>query len=189
MVTTSNEINNAVSLTLSADRCNALADFIENVGDAFDMTSVLEVQKVGYATFREMPDAAPNAVNHRRVTECGAVGCIAGWAVTAFATQEDLAEYPNISTLALAEEILGLDEQQARELFTPDFLNGADDWRHVMPKDAAHTLRYLAETGEVDWSTVHFPDCEDCGERPKNCACALTCVDCGETLEDDFCVC
>lgn len=84
--------------------------------------------------------------------ECGAVACIAGWTYLTYGPGEYSAEV-HLS----AAEHLGLNRNQADELFIPDYSNLFDsltDWDSITPAHAAQTLRKLAETGEVDWSHV-----------------------------------
>jgi hypothetical protein len=98
----------------------------------------------------------------RWLTPSGAPSCIASWAVAMFYGQptNDM----NIGHVAM--DVLGLDLEQGRKLFTPIWsdiypeTSGSDaDYnndfaRHDITREwAAATLRHLAVTGEVDW---HF---------------------------------
>lgn len=78
---------------------------------------------------------------------CGTPSCIAGHA-TYIAGQWS----PAGPILAKAREWLGLDEKQSNALFT-GFPRGVVG-EYLTPRDAAATLRLLAETGDVRWHKV-----------------------------------
>lgn len=94
---------------------------------------------------------------------CGTKGCIAGWALAMWAPnvwQRALAEGDMVhqyeEVTATARELLGLDEFDASRLFLPG-LYGHEQWPQlrsslVSNREAARTLRHLAESGWVDWS-------------------------------------
>ena len=91
-------------------------------------------------TYLEMPD---------HVNNCKTVACLAGWTLV----MENRPFKKNINNMAAlihdeAAEILGLDEDQADELFTP---NTEMRYEEITPKIAIKTLRNLAKTGEVVW--------------------------------------
>lgn len=73
--------------------------------------------------------------------DCGTVACIAGWAV-------QVGDLPR--TFAAARQYLGIDDDLGDDLFYGD----SDDLvlADIAVPQAVAVLRYLAETGEVDWS-------------------------------------
>jgi hypothetical protein len=76
---------------------------------------------------------------------CGTYACIAGWAI--FAQDGYINSSRNIHHYA--QELLGLDDDQANDLF----LNWGDI-EDPTPNQAIKVLKHLKETGEVDWSIV-----------------------------------
>jgi hypothetical protein len=97
---------------------------------------------------------------------CNTSACICGWAIVMLATQE---EYINNrkndgGAFALAGDLLGLDYDQAEELFSPwdwQHLGGgaggskypdAYSFRAATPAEAVKVLDHLMATGEVDWN-------------------------------------
>lgn len=171
---------------LNTARIHALADFIDNMDSGtFDMNETLFVPRREVWRFIATSDAEPNAINRRAYISCGTVGCIAGWAVAAFATQEEL-ELNDLhdDAMDMATELLGLNEVQSDELFAPGYTN---NWADITPKEAAETLRNLAETSGVDWSQTLPPDCRDCNERDSNCTCFSCdgCDSCGDCMGAD----
>ena len=77
---------------------------------------------------------------------CKTTACIAGWTLSLLKPKwEDLNAHDIEQG---ARSILGLDQEQAEDLFyLPDYMSR----NSVTAKQAARTLRHLAETGEVDW--------------------------------------
>ncbi len=59
-----------------------------------------------------------------------------------------------------AMELLELDQNQARELFTPKPID-QNFWSLITPAEAAQTIRQLIATGEVDWSHSKALDNDD----------------------------
>jgi hypothetical protein len=110
---------------MNAERVLQLADFIEVARDnlSFDMR-----------TFG-------------RDTACGTACCIAGFACVAFeeAAASNLTWMSGVSSTA--RDLLGLDPDQATELFLPT----CEEWYDCTPATAASLLRDLAATGIVDW--------------------------------------
>jgi len=91
---------------------------------------------------------------------CGSPACIAGYAVHLFGdpakikaisgTYFRVGVYKGIQswTFAYAKELLGLDDEMARDLFTPiDGINSTD----ISKRDAAKSLRALADRGTFCW--------------------------------------
>lgn len=78
---------------------------------------------------------------------CGTPACICGWAVELWA-RKDLRENPSDidNMLETGQELLGLTEKEAKNLFVPD-----TDHRKTTPVIAAQVLRDFAEGGEIDW--------------------------------------
>ena len=86
---------------------------------------------------------------------CGTVGCVAGWAVALYDPFSSREIAPSVSDLA--QKLLGLDNTQTDDLFCMMYVD-PDIWgEHALEhpaanaKRAAHVLRHLAKTGEVDW--------------------------------------
>jgi len=88
--------------------------------------------------------------------KCGTVACIAGWATAVEIGETVLTEefeairlrgkqLVNLPLVSTPEEFLGIDEDQANDLFY-----GAED--DTKPEKAVRVLRNLAETGVVDWT-------------------------------------
>ena len=78
--------------------------------------------------------------------QCGTVACIAGWAVFLEDGPEALALGRNIERRAA--KILGLPEDHADRLFSPDH---TDRWSSITPDHAASVLEEFAETGKIEW--------------------------------------
>ena len=78
------------------------------------------------------------------LNECGTPACIAGWAGRIFSTRITQAE---------GYEILGLNEEQAWDLFLPgNQLNLIGRfYNEITLGHAVKVLDHLIETGEVDW--------------------------------------
>ena len=88
--------------------------------------------------------------------KCGTVACIAGWATAVEIGETGLTEefeairlrgkqLINLPLVSTPEEFLGIDQEQANDLFY-----GAED--DTTPEKAVIVLRNLAETGVVDWT-------------------------------------
>ena len=80
---------------------------------------------------------------------CGTPACIAGFAA-ALAMDSDPREKLDEHDARIpitAAEWLGLPEDEADELFSPAFV----DWDQITADKAAACLRYLSDTGKVDW--------------------------------------
>ena len=84
-------------------------------------------------------------ISHPR-PECGTPACIAGHAAWLAGRWRD-PEEPNV--LFVARDWLGITTVETSSLFHQKPY-GEGDWL-PKPKDAAWTLRHLAETGEVVW--------------------------------------
>ncbi len=79
---------------------------------------------------------------------CGTPSCIAGWAVAMLRGDTLGTKKIPLGAGNDAADYLGLTNRQSTDLFYPQL----DDWEGITPEDAAHTLRKLAHTGEVEWS-------------------------------------
>ena len=103
-----------------------------------------------------IPQNAPHtpAAVTRAAQDCGAVACIARWTVIRFGTPGRLDAYYRGDVQGYATELLGINNRQALQLFTPKLQAHPCD---ITPADAADTLRRFATTGEVDWETAGFP--------------------------------
>lgn len=86
---------------------------------------------------------------------CGTVCCIAG-AVCQFFKPFDLSGeesgaeayfYGENGVFVRAQEMLGMNEDDAGKLFTPRGV----DWENVTPEHAAKVIRHFIATGEVNW--------------------------------------
>ena len=95
---------------------------------------------------KTLPDDAYNQahIDWPDGPRCGAPACIAGHATWLAGMWN-----PYGRIIARAAEWLGLDKRQACPLFEA-IPQGMDDVK-LTPRDAAATLRHLAETGEVRW--------------------------------------
>ena len=190
-----------MTATLNKARINLLADIIEEAdtsyNDMFTMDNWLNISDVDQWRKPFDPETEDGELSEfvDAAATCGTAGCIAGWAVVSFGSEGDAwaasrFAYGNgasgvISHLAMAkaQELLGLNDLQAYNLFTP---SEGDDTATEIPEgydvsayDAATALRHLAETGEVDWN---LPRCKCCGGHAEVdwkcedgwCACAET---------------
>lgn len=103
--------------------------------------------------------------------DCATIGCIAGHAVLLFS---DPGTYDNpgeslwwdMDFASEAQHLLGLDDHQAFQLFTPSHSGDPRDDLQCEPKDvtnydAAETLRNFAETETVHWFCGTEPDDDD----------------------------
>jgi hypothetical protein len=82
------------------------------------------------------------------IHECGTPSCIAGWAAWESLGRPGIIEDIE-DVIDLASQYLDLGFDKYRHLFYPSNYSG----NKYTPAHAAFTLRLLAETGEVDWST------------------------------------
>lgn len=101
----------------------------------------------------DIEEARPHFTMSRYFNPCGSPSCIAGHAICMFSDKkfEDVYDYE----FSEAAEVLGLDWETADKLFTPSALDTGKHWPQITPKEAARTLRHLAETGEVKWFNPH----------------------------------
>lgn len=86
--------------------------------------------------------------------ECGTVACIAGWSalwqrMDGKGLLKQARQGVGGDEHSVAEEILGLDGDQADDLFL------SDTGSNITPKMAAKVLRNLADTGQVDWTVAY----------------------------------
>lgn len=82
--------------------------------------------------------------------KCSSAGCIAGWAVSFFASKDAIEElfWRDQRPDVLGAEILDLDRYQRDDLFEPE----DSFYYRATAGQAAKVLRHLASTGEVDWT-------------------------------------
>lgn len=101
-----------------------------------------------------------------KVDACGTVGCLAGWAALVWQSEKatDRLDRPGaISDLASNE--LDLDWGDRENLFAPHYFvrfrmsrerNFKLTLADITAKEAIRTLRYAAQTGEIDWIAANF---------------------------------
>ena len=77
-------------------------------------------------------------------TECGTVGCLAGYTCMLFAKGKQL-------SIALATGLLELTKQESERLFSPTTPNSDSDWNEITPVKAADACLQLADGKEIDW--------------------------------------
>ena len=126
--------------TIHKERILQLADHLDSIPDhQFSMAHWI----TGTPYIPDDPD------------DCDTVACIAGYAVILFDPQSNTNHPGEIARKA--QQLLGLDDDQAQALFTPT--SGNDnrcqlqcDYQDVTAADAADTLRTLAETERVHWN-------------------------------------
>lgn len=123
-----------------------------NTQNVLDLADLVEKQPKADASHRD------GFTMESFVHDCGSPACIAGWAAF-MAIGKDSKEYKRLfvdpeyinsadgmNDLEMtAQDFLGIDRQLATDLF---WGNTSPD---VTPKEAATTLRNLAETGKVSW--------------------------------------
>lgn len=117
---------------MNKERILALADHIEKLPH-----------------YNDVDEAGPHFTMSRYFNPCGSPSCIAGHAICMFSDKKFEDVYG--SEFNEAAEVLGLGWETANKLFTPSALEAGKFWSMITPKEAARTLRHLAETGEVKW--------------------------------------
>jgi hypothetical protein len=125
---------------MNKERLLELADLLETekVAKHFDMNDYFRTKD--QRTYTDEPLGAV-------LDECGAVACIAGWAIAHFEPKR----YVSYSMVdEVAKDILGI-KGYAGDLFCPAGIPPGR-WSEVSPTDAAQTIRSYVETGVVDWS-------------------------------------
>jgi hypothetical protein len=144
---------------LNTARLNELADIIERAPHS------------RWTPGPKDPSSATPITFNMAVWSCDGAACIGGWAASLWAEEgawtdsymlHRTLKAPNLRGAANA---LGLGETRAEHLFYPHHSPTwcGDDYHTIMPKQAAATLRELAETGDVDWHGVR-PE----GQRPAS---------------------
>jgi hypothetical protein len=83
------------------------------------------------------------------VKGCNTAACVLGWTLV---TLRPKAAVQGVSTGA---ELLGISDDQADELFTPDRFDEPGRYTHAQ---AVRVLDRLIETGEVDWAAAQAED-------------------------------
>lgn len=134
----------------------ALADFIDKLPpDNFDMGQWLMIE--GQPTpFNKREKCTP--IELQKTIDCGTAACIAGWGALLFGYNSD---YPRILSLSdFVAQKLGIQKgENDFHLFVPDQIKPRDDREDdevldpytATPTQAAHVLRHLAATGEINW--------------------------------------
>ena len=98
-----------------------------------------------------------------KIDHCGSSACIAGWAVLILGDGpqgiRQVSEY--------AQELLGLKDSQANQLFTPNdnLLHDGMQYDDITAGMSADVLTNLAATGNVDWSIVDWVNPWEGGEE------------------------
>lgn len=148
---------------------NTLARLLDNIPSKFDTGFNMGGYIRDVRDELEFGDEVKTHVGH----QCGTTACIAGWA-SLHVTKEgtllskgrtsneiyevaDELDGTDLSTYATAaQNILGLDDDQAALLFEPMNFgdHGNHDWDEVTPRQAAKVLRHLVKTGDVDWGVA-----------------------------------
>ena len=134
---------------INTDCLNRLANALENADfRSFQLRTNLDM---------EYPDRWDHHDPIRSVSDCHATANIAGWTLMIFAPVL-ICEYQNPDTYLqlvginrIAQELLELDDDQAADLFFPGSDDLPCDHRDISPRDAANTVRLLADTGRVEW--------------------------------------
>ena len=143
------------TLPINTDRLNRLADTLETAEfRSFQLHTTLELER-------------PDRWNHhdpiRSVYDCRAAANIAGWTLMTFAPvliyDYGLPDhYLHLKGVnRIAQELLGLNDDQAADLFVPSTDDIQCDRRDVSPQDAANTIQLLADTGRTEWITEPKP--------------------------------
>ena len=126
-------------MSINKELCLEVADAIEQAGDA----EPAKERDYGYNQCAYMH-------------ECGTPSCIAGWTVAVGRGMDGTSDLDRTPWAVVSEavELLGLGYSAERALFCPypygNKPEGPPDL--ATAKDAARTLRRLAETGKVDWT-------------------------------------
>lgn len=76
---------------------------------------------------------------------CDSAMCIGGWANHL----QSIDEARRIDSERAAAEFLGMDREDADELFYPETLYG--DWSAITPEQAVAHLEHIKAGGDVDW--------------------------------------
>ena len=141
---------------MRTDRLLELADHIEG------LEHYVDTEESGFVPILKMEDRYKLFHMSWSQFKCNAPCCTAGWADHFWGGDgDDGSPYPtswaNVSSRATAA--LGIDFEQARELFSPEperqtgpetFSETAAKYNSTLtPKVVARALRHLAETGEV----------------------------------------
>lgn len=99
------------------------------------------------------------------MTSCGTVACVGGWANVLEIRDTQTIFDPLWDGSERATRFLELSEDEARDLFMGIGAPGNWHWMNDNRKLVPDALRYMAETGEIDWSEG-FKYAE-CVEREK----------------------
>lgn len=138
---------------LNRERLLVLAEVLESkrAEGHFDMHDVFESASGAFQAIDVGEDAATF------VETCGSTACICGWAIAIFDPKSPL--YSE-ETFLHGGSLLGLNATQITNLFAPSLASSGGkafdrqgrELYDATPKEAAKVVRYLAETGEVDWA-------------------------------------
>ena len=94
-----------------------------------------------------------------KVVSCRTPACVAGHAIVLFSPEGTVAnDYPE----DMAQELLGLDHRQARNLFDADPYGGYDE---VEQDEAIKAIESLIRYGQVIWPARDYDDEDDYEEE------------------------
>lgn len=119
----------------------ALADVIEAQDHIHEVMSDLPRSRQDMSRFNMSSWQSPHS--------CGTAGCIAGWIIGSMTGVEAWSRH---EIYFKASAAIGISLEKAERLFEPRYSDGRSlDLDKITPREAAATLRGLAETGEVRW--------------------------------------
>jgi hypothetical protein len=85
---------------------------------------------------------------------CGTCCCNAGMTIMLFEPLTYWDKSPRFPAYQLAQKLLGLDDDEAEQLFIPDPRFCPLDWEKVTPEQSADVIDNLIATGKVDWFVI-----------------------------------
>ena len=141
---------------LNTDRLNILADLFDHIAQTPSLQRRYNQSQWDEYGVQHYLDKELDDFDLVAYSNCGTNACIAGHAVIMFGTKEGLAKHTRdglkgISVMKYGVELLGLNPGIQRELFLGKPFGARAD---AQPDEAAHVLRNLADTGEVEWKML-----------------------------------
>lgn len=85
---------------------------------------------------------------------CGTLACNAGITIMLFFPLSYWIDGPRVPAYSLAQEILGLTNDEAEDLFIPDPQECPYDWEKITPEQSADVVDNLIVTGRVNWHVI-----------------------------------